>query len=58
MKEIYEYTCEFSKWYYDAFNSNVNITILENTYYEKLTGKWSNDFQEELRKLNKKMQIV
>ena len=40
MKDIYEYTCEFSKWFYDAFDSNMNImTILANTYYEKLPGK-------------------
>ena len=25
MKDIYEYTCEFRKWYYDAFDSNMNI---------------------------------
>ena len=47
MKYIYEYTCEFRKWYYDAFDSNMNMTILANTYYEKLPGKWSNYFQEE-----------
>ena len=45
MKDIYEYTCEFSKWYYDAFDSNMNMTNLANTYYEKLPGKWSNYFQ-------------
>ena len=39
MKDIYEYTCEFRIWYYDAFDSNMNMTILENTYYEKLLGK-------------------
>ena len=39
MKDIYEYTCEFRKWYYDAFDSNMNMTILENIYYEKLLGK-------------------
>ena len=39
MKHIYEYTCEFRKWYYDAFDSNMNMTILANTYYEKLLGK-------------------
>ena len=39
MKQIYEYTCEFRKWYYDAFESNMNMTILANTYYEKLSGK-------------------
>ena len=39
MKYIYEYTCEFRKWYYDAFDSNMNMTILENTYYDKLPGK-------------------
>ena len=44
LKDIYEYTCEFSKWYYDAFDSNMNMTILANTYYEKLTGKLSNYF--------------
>ena len=42
MKNIYEYTCEFSKWYYDAFDSNMNMTILVNTYHEKLPGKLSN----------------
>ena len=36
MKDIYEYTCEFRKWYYDAFDSNMNMTILANTYYEML----------------------
>ena len=39
VKDIYEYTCEFRKWYYDAFDSNMNMTILTNTYYEKLLGK-------------------
>ena len=24
MKEIYEYTCEFRKWYNEAFDNNVN----------------------------------
>ena len=42
MKNIYEYTCEFSKWYYDAFDSNMNTTILVNTYHEKLPRKLSN----------------
>ena len=51
MKDIYEYTCEFRKWYYDAFDSNMNMTILENTYYEKLPGKLSNYFQEEYEKI-------
>ena len=51
MKYIYEYTCEFRKWYYDVFDSNMNMTILENTYYEKLPGKWSNYFQEEYEKI-------
>ena len=23
MKYIYEYICEFRKWYYDAFDSNI-----------------------------------
>ena len=50
MKNIYECTCEFKKWYYDAFDSNINMTILANTYYEKLLGKWSNYFQEEYEK--------
>ena len=53
MKDIYEYTCEFRKWYYDAFDSNMNMTILENTYYEKLPGKLSNYFQEEYEKIRK-----
>ena len=53
MKDIYEYTCEFSKWYYEAFDNNVNMTILENTYYEKLLGKWGNYFQEEFEKVRK-----
>ena len=44
MKEIYEYTCEFSKWYYEAFNSNFIMTILENIYYEKLLRKLSDYF--------------
>ena len=26
MKNIYEYTCEFRKWYYDAFDSYMNMT--------------------------------
>ena len=39
MKNIYEYICEFRKWYYDAFDSNMNMTILANTYYEKLPRK-------------------
>ena len=34
MKHIYEYTCEFRKLYYNAFNSDMNMTILANTYYE------------------------
>ena len=51
MKHIYEYTCEFRKWYYDAFDSNMNMTILANTCYEKLPGKWSNYFQEEYEKI-------
>ena len=51
MKYIYEYTCEFRKWYYDAFDSNMNMTILANTYYEKLPGKWSTYFQEEYEKI-------
>ena len=46
-----EYTYEFRKWYYEAFGSNVNMTILANTYYEKLRGKWSNYFQEEFDKI-------
>ena len=29
MKNIYEYTCEFRKLYYDALDSNMNVTILE-----------------------------
>ena len=51
MREIYEYTYEFCKWYYKAFDSNVNMTILENTYYEKLPRKLSNYFQEEYEKV-------
>ena len=51
MKYIYEYTCKFRKWYYDAFDSNMHMTILENTYYEKFLGKWSNYFQEEYEKI-------
>ena len=39
MKYIYEYTYEFRKWYYDVFDSNMNMTILANTYYEKFTMK-------------------
>ena len=50
MKNVYEYTCEFSKWYYDVFDSNMNMTILKNTYYEKLSRKMSNYFQEEYEK--------
>ena len=44
---MYEYTCELRKCYYNAFDSNMNITILANTYYEKLPGKLSSYFQEE-----------
>ena len=44
MKVIYEYICEFRKWYYDAFDNNMNMTILANTYYDKLPGKLSNYF--------------
>ena len=44
MKHIYEYTCEFSKRYYDAFDRNMNMKILENTYNEKILGKLSNYF--------------
>ena len=51
MKYIYEYTCEFRKWYYDTFDSNMNMTILANTYYEKLLGKLSNYFKEEYEKI-------
>ena len=58
MNYIYEYTCEFSKWYYDAFDSNMNMTILVNTYYEKLPGKWSNYIQKEYEKIRKKMLIL
>ena len=39
MKYIYE----FRKLYYDAFDSNMNMTILANTYYEKLTNLFPND---------------
>ena len=39
MKYIYGYTYEFRKWYYDVFDSNMNMTILANTYYEKFTMK-------------------
>ena len=53
MNDKYEYTCEFSKWYYDAFDSNMNMTILANTYDEKLPRKWSNYFQEENEKVRK-----
>ena len=51
MKNIYEYICEFRKWYYDAFDSSMNMLILENTYYEELLRKWSNYFQEEYEKI-------
>ena len=51
MKNIYEYICEFRKWYYDAFDSNMNMTILANIYYKKLPGKLSNYFQEEYEKI-------
>ena len=51
IKNIYEYTCEFRKWYYDVFDSNMNMTILANTYYEKLSGKLNNYFQEEYEKI-------
>ena len=53
IREIYGYTCEFRKWYYEAFDSNVNMTILANTYYEKLQGKLSNCFQEKFDKVRK-----
>ena len=39
MKNIYECICEFKKWYCDAFDSNMNMTILANIHYEKLLGK-------------------
>ena len=32
----------------------MNLTILANTYYEKLPGKWSNYFQEEYEKIRTK----
>ena len=51
MKDIYEYTYEFRKWCYNAFDSNINMTILTNTYYEKLLEKWSNNFQEKYEKI-------
>ena len=51
MKYIYEYTCEFRKLYYNVFDSNMNMTILANTYYEKLSGKWSHYFQKEYEKI-------
>ena len=54
MKNIYEYTCKFRKWYYDAFDSNVNMTILLNTYYKKLPRNWSNYFQKEYEKIRTK----
>ena len=54
MNDIYEYICEFRKWYYDVFDSNMNMTILANTYYEKLLGKWNNYFQEEYEKIRTK----
>ena len=47
MKNIYE----FRKWYYEAFDSNMNMRIFANTYYEKLPGKWNNYFQEEYEKI-------
>ena len=50
MREIYDYTCEFSKWHYKAFDSNVNMTILVDTYYEKLPRKLSYYFLEEFEK--------
>ena len=40
--------------YYDAFDSNMNMTILANTYYEKLPGNWSNYFKEEDEKIKTK----
>ena len=51
MKNIYEYTCEFKKLYYDAFDINMNMIILANTYYEKLSGQWSNYFPEKYEKI-------
>ena len=45
--------CEFSKSYCDAFDSNMNMTTLANTYYEKLQIKCSNYFQEEYEKIRK-----
>ena len=32
----------------------MNMTILANTYYEKLPEKWSNYFQEEYEKIRTK----
>ena len=32
----------------------MTMTILTNTYYEKLPGKWSNYFQEEYEKIRTK----
>ena len=40
-----------NKWYYKAFDINVNMTILTNTYYEKLPRKWSYYFLEEFEKV-------
>ena len=54
MKDVNEYTCEFRKWYYYAFDSNMNMTNLANTYYEKLLGKLSNYFQKEYEKIRTK----
>ena len=51
MKNIYECICKFRKWYYDVFDSNMNMTILANAYYEKLPGKRSTYFQEEYEKI-------
>ena len=36
----------------------MNMTILANTYYEKLLGKLSNYFQEEYEKKKKKKEYV
>ena len=44
-KDIYEYTYEFSKWYYDVVDNNMNMTILADTYYKKLLEKLNNYFQ-------------
>ena len=58
MKDIYEYTYEFSKLYYNAFDSNMNMTILANTCYKKLPRKFSNYFQKKYEKKKENKMLI